>query len=75
MQTHGHLDFGRNGLAEVFYAELSAGCGQVLNAIGHPYWHHILLLHPPGPYTLTLDDGTTMKLEFQNLDGIVRISA
>jgi hypothetical protein len=75
MQTHGHLEFGRNGLAEVFYTGLGAGCGQVLYAIGHPYWNPILRLHPRGPYTLTLDDGRKMEIEFQNLDGVVRVTA
>lgn len=75
MQTHGHLNFRKNGIAEVSYSELGRGRGRVLNAIGHPHWHPMLLLHLFRPYALTLDDGRKMKIEFQNLEGLVRVTS
>jgi hypothetical protein len=46
----------------------------VTHATGYPGWHPILLLHPPGPYRLVMDDGHETQICFRNLDGLVEVA-
>jgi hypothetical protein len=72
----GELIFPHNGAAAVkceFRQSESGGLrGTVLHAEGHPYWHPILLLHPPGPYRLVTSDGHKFDVTFESLQGDVR---
>lgn len=69
----GKLTFRPNEVADVVCSTDQYGRLWVTHAIGYPGWTHMLLLHPPGPYRLVMDDGREARIYFRNLDGLVEV--
>lgn len=70
----GKLTFQTNIIADVECSTDQYGRLWVKHATGYPGWHPILLLHPPGPYRLVMDDGRESKIHFRSLDGLVEVA-